>query len=128
MILEHTFEPDKVLKQLWRISKNKGKIKITVPHFSNWQAWGDITHRRPFNSTSLFSFSAKGSHRGSTSLINSQKEVFKINSKIKFDKIKKAVGFEKIFNLNNYSRGFYERNLANIFPAQSLEFELKTLK
>jgi len=128
MVMEHTWEPDKVLKQLWRISKSGGSIKITVPHFSNWQSWGDITHRRPFNSTSLFSFSSRGSHRGSTSLINSQKEIFDIKSKIKFGKILKALGFEWAFNINNYARGFYERNLSQIFPAQSIIFDLRVVK
>ena len=128
MVLEHTWEPDKVIKELWRISKKGGEVKIIVPHFSNWQAWGDITHRRPFNSTSLFSFSSRKSHRGSTSLINVQKEIFDINSKITFGKIKRFFGFEYFFNLNNYARGFYERNLSYFFPAESIIFNLKTLK
>ncbi len=128
MVLEHTMKPEEALRELWRISKKNARITLIVPHFSNWQAWGDITHRRAFNSTSLFAFSNKASHRSSTSLLNQNKERFDINTKIKFGRILKSLGFEYFFNLNNYSRSFYERNLAYIFPAESIVFHLKTVK
>lgn len=128
MILEHLDDVQSVIKELWRISKKGATIFIEVPHFSSWQAWGDITHKKAFNHSSLFPFSNKPQHRGSASLINNQKEVFNIKPKIKMGKIKKSLGFERIFNLNNYARGFYERNLANIFPAESILWELRVIK
>ena len=128
MVLEHTFRPEEVIRELWRVSKKDAKITIIVPHFSNWQAWGDLTHRRAFNHASLFSFSSKHSHRSGTSLLTEQKEIFEINSKINFDPFAKALGFEYLFNLNNYARGFYERNLAYFFPAKSITYNLKTIK
>lgn len=127
-ILEHLENPERVIKELWRISKKGADILIRVAHFSCWQAWGDITHKRTFNHTSLFPFSDKLSHRGSSSLINKKTESFKMNAKITFGKIKKALGFEKIININNASRGFYEQNFAYLFPADAIEFKLKTIK
>lgn len=127
-ILEHLDNPEKVIQELWRISKKGAEILITVPHFSSWQAWGDITHKRPFNHTSLFPFSIKARHRGSSSLINEKKELFEIDAKIKFGPLFRGLGLDKFFNLNNYARGFYERNLAFIFPAEIIKFELKTVK
>ncbi len=127
-ILEHLDNPEKVIEEIWRISKHSAKIFISVPHFSCWQTWGDITHKRAFNSTSLFPFSIKKSHRSSSSLINQKKELFEIGTKITLGKFKKFFGFEFLINLNNASRGFYERNFAYIFPAESIKWKLKTTK
>lgn len=41
-------DPDDVLKELWRIAKHNGLIKIKVPHFSSTAAWGHWQHKRPF--------------------------------------------------------------------------------
>jgi len=127
-VLEHLESPERVIEEMWRISRPNAKVIIVVPHFSCWQAWGDLTHRRPFNSTSLFSFSNKKSHRDSSSLINTHKEKFNVDSRILFGRIKKFFLFERIFNVNNYLKGFYERHLAYIFPAENILFELETIK
>jgi predicted SAM-dependent methyltransferase len=127
-ILEHLDKPEQAIREIWRISKPNARIQIIVPHFSCWQAWGDITHKRPYNSTSLFSFSKNITHRSSKSLVNTQNETFEIDAKILFGKIKKLFMFEKIINLNNYSRGFYERHWAYILPAQNILFKLKANK
>ena len=127
-VLEHIDNPEKAIREVWRISKKNGITRITVPHFSCWQAWGDITHKRPFNSTSLFSFSDKNTHRKSSSLLNSQKEIFDISTKITFGKIKRGLLFERIFNINNFSRGFYERNIAYILPAENIVFNIRAIK
>ena len=127
-ILEHLKYPEKVIKEIWRISKKNCTTRISVAHFSCWQAWGDITHKRTFNHTSLFSFSDKKSHRSSTSLINKQKECFKLSTKITFGKIKRALGIEFLVNINNATRGIYERHFSFIVPAENIEWELKTIK
>lgn len=127
-VLEHLENPEKAIKEIWRVSKPGAKIIIEVPHFSCWQAWGDITHKRPFNSTSLFCFSDRKIHQSSSSLINSQREIFEVETRIIFGKVKKIFLFETFFNLNNYSRGFYERHLAYIFPAQNILFKMKVKK
>jgi predicted SAM-dependent methyltransferase len=127
-ILEHLDNPEKAIKEMWRISKPNCQITIEVPHFSSWSSWGDITHKRPFNSTSLLSFSHLKKHRISKTLLNSHKEVFEVKSKIIFGKIKKFFLFSLIFNMNNYSKGFYERHLCYIFPAGGLVFKLRVIK
>jgi len=88
-ILEHLWYPEKVIEELWRITKYKGKITIRVPHFSCWAVWGDIIHKRTFTHTSLFSFSSVKKRRASKSLINNKKEIFIMENLIGFDKIKK---------------------------------------
>jgi len=48
-ILEHSDKPDKVLDEIWRITKKKGIIKIIVPHYTNKGAYSDLQHRHFFN-------------------------------------------------------------------------------
>jgi SAM-dependent methyltransferase len=127
-IIEHLTDPKRTIEEIWRISRDKAVIFIDAPHFSNWQAWGDITHKRPFNHTSLFAFSSKPSHRGSSSLLNKRKEIFHIGSKIKIGKIKKLLGIEAVVNLHNVTRGIYERNFCFLLPASNIEFTLRTIK
>ena len=52
-ILEHVDDIIKTLRELHRITKNKGKIRIRSPHFSSGVGYWDLTHRRLF---SYFSF------------------------------------------------------------------------
>tara|TARA_Y100000034_G_C6874719_1_gene399846 strand:- start:343 stop:858 length:516 start_codon:yes stop_codon:yes gene_type:complete len=52
-ILEHVEDIIKTLRELNRITKNKGKIKIRSPHFSSGVGYWDLTHKRFF---SYFSF------------------------------------------------------------------------
>jgi len=41
-------DPYDVFKELWRITKSGGLIKVRVPHFSSTAAWGHWQHKRPF--------------------------------------------------------------------------------
>lgn len=47
--IEHLADPKKVLEECVRIAKPGGTIFITVPHFTNPAAFGDVTHRRYFS-------------------------------------------------------------------------------
>jgi len=53
MILKHIPQPNKVLKELHRITKDGGKIYILVPHSSDPLRYSDITHINFFNSTTF---------------------------------------------------------------------------
>ena len=48
-VLEHLSEPDKVINELWRISKSEGIIEIIVPHYTNKGAYSDMQHKHFFN-------------------------------------------------------------------------------
>ena len=47
--LEHLDNLDKVFQELIRITKNKGRVKIRVPHFSCGVSYRDPTHKRLFS-------------------------------------------------------------------------------
>ena len=48
-MLEHVDDPHKCIKELYRICRPDGIIKIIVPHYSNPAYWADMTHKRPFS-------------------------------------------------------------------------------
>jgi len=52
-VLEHLKYPDKVLKELHRITRKKGTIYIRVPYVKSLLAWNDLTHRHYFNLRSM---------------------------------------------------------------------------
>jgi predicted SAM-dependent methyltransferase len=126
-ILEHLDNPYDVMREIWRICKPGAKIFITVPHFSSFQTWSDLTHKRAFAHSSLSCFRPKKANKQS-SLINYQKEKFEVDARIKFGKIKRALGFEFFFNLNGFAKGFYEKHIAYIFPADKIYYNLVAIK
>ena len=125
-ILEHLDNPNKVVKELWRIGKPNAIIKIYVPHYRSHGAWGDITHKRPFSSTSMESFSIKRFKKNYTSLLNKSKCNFQVSTKIYLDSI--FCLFEPLVNINNATRSIYERFFSWIIPPTNIKFTMKVIK
>ena len=48
-VLEHLDDAEKVVSELWRISKQNGIINIIVPHYTNKGAYSDLQHKHFFN-------------------------------------------------------------------------------
>ena len=111
-VFEHVADVEAVLKEVYRICKNKAKIIIQVPHFSCFYSYGDLTHKRCF---SIFSFDEIAPRRG-----------FKIVvKKLSFHK---ALRRYKINFLANKFPINYERFWAFILPGELLHFELEVIK
>lgn len=47
--LEHVPDIFKALSEFFRVAKPEAQIEITVPHFSSYEYWRDLTHLRPFS-------------------------------------------------------------------------------
>ncbi len=122
-ILEHLDDIPKVLRELWRISKNKGIIKIRSPHFSSLSAWTDLTHKHPFGFTSLDYMDVNKNHVYSHEY--GEKEKFSIKKKLIFGKINSLLG---IGLFANKCPAFYETHLAYIFPPKEIKFKLIVVK
>ena len=109
-IIEHLDDPYKVLLELHRISKAGAIIKIKVPHFSGGDAWNDLQHRKGFGTLAF-------RHD---------------NIKDKFKLLRQRITFPKRRSwlkwfANKYP-GFYDYNLAYIFPASDLHIILRVKK
>jgi ubiquinone/menaquinone biosynthesis C-methylase UbiE len=72
-VLEHLKNPQKILRELWRICKNSAEIEIIVPYYNSYYAWGDPTHINFFNELSI-----KQTLGDVNYLHNLQKEKFEI--------------------------------------------------
>ena len=55
-ILEHLEEPDKALKELWRVCKPNAIIEIIVPYYNNKSAVSDMQHKHFFSDATFIVF------------------------------------------------------------------------
>ncbi len=110
--IEHLDNITELMKELYRILKDDGEIKIRTPHFSSMWAFSDPTHKH------FFGFKSFDCYCG---LEANYLDLFKIKSKrITFGKLLK---FLELF-FNKFP-GLYERRLAFIFQACDLFIILK---
>ena len=122
--LEHVESVEKVMKEIWRISKPGANIVIRVPHFSCGVYYRDISHRRPFSYFTMDYFANE-----SIDYKRKDSSLFKIvKRKINFTRLSFTF-LNYIFNpLINLSPSFYERFFCWIFPASEVIYVLETLK
>jgi ubiquinone/menaquinone biosynthesis C-methylase UbiE len=128
--MEHVIDVELLLKYLNRILKDNGVIEFVVPHFSNPFYYSDPTHKTFFG---LYTFQY---FLDSKSIFN--RKVPNYNSSLKLevkkvDLIFKSVRphyfrhfikkiIEKIFNLNIWTKEFYEENLCYLFPCYEVRY------
>lgn len=109
-ILEHLNDPYRIMQEIHRISKKNAIVEIQTPHFSSDNAWGDLQHKRGFNSATFKNPNISGK--------------FKIiEQKITFSSCRFFM--RPIANLNP---SFYERHLAYMLPAIDLIVKLAVKK
>ncbi len=127
-ILEHLEDSLKVLKELHRISKPNGIIKIRVPHCKSAQAWGDITHKRAFSCDSFKHYDILYPYKGSETLETETIKLKRNKIKIIFPRVFHYLGIAYLINLNLFTRYLYERYLAGIITPENIYFELEVVK
>ncbi len=125
-ILEHLDDINKVMKEIYRILKPGGIIRIIVPHFSSYGVWLDPTHKRCFayDTFSYFCTPEFNFYR-----LRGQSHYYDF----RFRSIKRKILFSKglhVWNLiispiANAFPYFYEHTgFRNLFPAENLYVEL----
>ena len=120
-VIEHSKEPIKVMKEIYRICKDGAIIKIKVPYFSHESAFSQIDHYSFFSLTTFDCLDKD--HFGSWQGVGDFKTIKK---KLKW---RKGLGiFTKFFNLNYGIMRLYQEVLCWIIPAKELEVWLKIRK
>ena len=126
-VMEHITDLQGVMKELARILKKGGKLKIDVPHFTSNSAFMDPTHCR-FYAYTTFDFFVKG---------HFQDEGYEYSTQY-FSKTRRRIRFYKGWYFWNYliepvvnkiikigNGHLYEANfLRALFPAWRLDVEL----
>lgn len=118
-VIEHLDHPLAVVREIHRITRPRGTVKIVVPHFSSANAFTDITHHAFFGFRSLDYVTGAIIHDYYTS--------------VRFRMMRREIVFERGL-MNRLVRRFanryperYERRWAWIFPAWFIVYELETL-
>lgn len=120
-VLEHLSDIIKPMEELWRISKDKGIIKIWVPLYPGWSCFADPTHKKVFTYTT-FNYFDPLDHLNYYS-----KARFKIKKRlIFFSSILRVLNL--VVNLNETFQKAYYTLISSIFPPYLIYFELETVK
>jgi len=123
-ILEHVDNLVEVMKEIHRISKRRGRVKIRGPHFSCGVSYIDPTHKR-FFSYFTFDFFCKTD------------KVYTRDVEGLFKIVKKKLNFTRlafpslnyIFNpIINFNPAIYERFFCWMLPCSESMFELEAIK
>lgn len=126
-VVEHLKPTTDVMKELHRILKKGGVLKITVPHFSSYSVWLDPTHYRAFSYDTFTYFCADRS----ANFYKLEGHYHTYNWK--FSNIKRRILFPKGLQFWNYlidplANAFpyiwEHTGLRNLFPAENIYVEL----
>ncbi len=128
--IEHIPDVMIFVEELYRITKNGGKIKLATPHYTNPDWATDPTHKNHFNSYSFNTFIK-------------DKQNFDFYTDVKLKPLRtyvslanlwRALGIEFFVNLDQKSpkfrflRKFWEHYLSFIFRGKELHFEFEVIK
>jgi len=126
-ILEHLDDVVKTINEIWRITKNGGKVEILVPYFVCADSFTDPTHKHFFTTRSL-DYWDKNTEIGKKLGFEMGHAQFKIkNKKILFGS-KPLSKIKFLHALVNKHQHFYEVYASRILPASAVYFELLTIK
>lgn len=120
-VLEHLEDIKKPLEEIWRISKNKGRIIIRVPIFPSIWAFSDPTHKSVYTFVTFNYFTPQ--------------DGLNYYSHARFKIIKRRIVFyhltkflNPIVNCCESMQKLYSFYFSSIIPANSLYFELECIK
>lgn len=128
--VEHIPDVMAFVSELYRITKNGGRIKLLTPHYTNPDWATDPTHRNHFNSYSFNTFIA-------------DRQIFDFYTEVRLKPIRtyvslanlwRALGIEFLVNLDNrfpkfrFTRKFWEHYLSYILRGKELQFEFEVVK
>ena len=120
-ILEHLDSMITPVEEIWRITKNKGLVKIIVPIAPSVWAFCDPTHKQFYT---YFTFNYFTENSALNYYSKARFNILKV--KIKFNKYLKFI--EWFFNSSRLFKKIYAIYLYNLIPAEYLKFDLKVVK
>ena len=128
--IEHIPDVMAFITELYRITKNGGRIKLVTPHYTNPDWATDPTHRNHFNSYSFNAFIP-------------ERQVFDFYTDVKLKPVRtyvslanlwRSLGIEFLVNLDQkspryrFTRKFWEFYLSYILRGKELHFEFEVVK
>jgi len=129
-VVEHVPDIMAFITELYRITRDGGRIRLLTPHYTNPDWANDPTHRNHLNSYSFNTFMP-------------DRQVFDFYTDVQLKPVRtyvslanlwRALGIEFLVNLDqkNYKlrflRKFWEHYLSYIFRGKELQFEFEVVK
>lgn len=128
--IEHIPDVMAFMAELYRITKNGGRINLLTPHYTNPDWATDPTHKNHFNCYSFNVFvPAKQNFAFYTDV-----RLKPIKTHVSLMNLWRALGIEFFVNLDNrfpklrFTRKFWEHYLSFIFRGKELRFEFEVIK
>jgi len=128
--MEHLHDVGHFLKEAYRVLKIGGRIRGTVPHFTNPYYYSDYTHKHPFGLYSFSYFSKMNYYKRQVPQFYNDIE-FEINkielifySPFTSRNCFKMV-FQKLVNMTRWTQEFYEENMCFMVPAFEIKFVIE---
>lgn len=128
--LEHIENFEHLMLEIYRVLKKGGKKIGIVPHFSNPHYYSDYTHKISFGLYTFYYMTKIDSLNRKVPTYYNELD-FKIReinlifySPFRTRHLLKRI-YQKLFNLNTFTKEFYEENLCYIFPANAISFILE---
>lgn len=129
--MEHLTDIGALIRELERVLKPGGELRVIVPHFSNPYYYSDPTHKTPFGLYSLCYFaecnifSRRVPSYGHKALLKLQRVSLVFKSSPPFYL---RYGFKKVVqwfvNLFTYNQEFYEDMLTGVISCYEIDFLL----
>jgi SAM-dependent methyltransferase len=121
-VLEHLFEPTKVLREFHRILRKNGNVLIRVPHFTSGTALSGDVHMRAFSTDFFITFEDGNSHNYQAGCGFSH-----VKTRIIFPHGCQVWNYpiEWLVNRNRQTQRLYEHSFLRIFPAEQIEVEMR---
>lgn len=122
-VLEHLDRFVDAIRELHRILKPGGVLRVIVPHFSSKDAFSDPTHKRCF-SVNTFDYFVKGHSRNyyfdfQFSYIKKKRIRFQKRVAYPYNYV-----LEYLVNANRHLQNLYEGSPLRVFPAYEVEVEI----
>jgi SAM-dependent methyltransferase len=129
-VAEHVPDVMAFVSEMYRITKNGGRIKILTPHYTNPDWATDPTHRNHFNSYTFNVFMPE------RQLFPFYTEVHlrPVRVHVSLANLWRSLGIEFLVNLDEkfpsmrFTRKFWEHYLSYIFRGKELRFEFEVVK
>lgn len=128
---EHVENLQALMLELERVMRPGGRMIVVTPHFSNPYYYSDYTHKTFFGlytftyliHEDLFKRKTPKYGRVLDFQLDAVDLIFKSPRPFYVRWLFKRIG-QAVFNLNYYTREFYEENLTGLFPCYEIRFVL----
>lgn len=129
-VVEHVPDVIAFIEELYRITKNGGRIELATPHFTNGDWSNDPTHRNHLNSYSFDTFViGEGTFDFYTHV-----QLERLRRYVSVANLWRFLGVEFMINLDHrypglrFVRKFWEQYANAILRGKEIEFEFKVVK